>query len=265
MIWRNFTIILSAVMILVVSSCSEYQKLLKSENYELKYEKALEYYEDEDYYKAKNLFEELKNIYKGTERAEKIYYYYAYCLYAEGELALAAYHFRQFAKTYPNSKHTMDAEFRTALCFYDLAPKPSLDQAFTERGIDAFQSFLNKYPNTEYKDTVNTLVDKLHHRLETKSYENAYLYYKIREYKAAITALQNNIEDYPGSPYNEDSRYYILKSWYLYAEGSIFQKQEERYEKTLTAYHKLVDNYPETEYLDKAKKIKEDVENELNN
>jgi outer membrane protein assembly factor BamD len=263
MILRRPAILFSATLVFLLMSCSEYQKLLKSENYELKYEKAVEYYEDEDYYKAKNLFNELKNIYKGTERAEKIYYHYAYCLYMEGELALAAYHFRQFAKTYPNSEFTQDAEFRTALCFYDLSPDPSLDQAFTKRGIDAFQAFLNKYPKTEYKDTVNNLVDKLHHKLETKSYNNAYLYYKIKDYKAAITALQNSIDNYPGSPYNEDARFYMLKSWYLYADGSVRKKQAERFEETLTAYHKLIDNYHDTEYIDEANKIKEKVKEKV--
>ncbi|MGC9332071.1 MAG: outer membrane protein assembly factor BamD [Bacteroidales bacterium] len=260
---RRPAILFSAAIMFLLMSCSEYQKLLKSENYELKYEKAVEYYENEDYYKAKNLFDELRNIYKGTERAEKIYYHYAYCLYAEGELSVAAYHFSQFAKIYPNSHFIQDAEFRTAMCFYDLSPDPSLDQFFTKRGIDAFQAFLNKYPQTEYKDTVNKLVDKLHHKLETKSYNNAYLYYKIGEYKAAITALQNSIESYPGSPYNEDARFYILKSWYIYARGSIHEKQKERYEKGLIAYHKLVDNYPESEYIDEANKIKEQIDKSL--
>lgn len=264
MILRRMKIIFLAVIVFAVSSCSEYQKLLKSENYELKYEKAVEYYEDEDYYKAKTLFEELMNIYKGTARAEKIHYHYAYCLYHDGDLALAAYHFQRFARTYPNSEYTQDAEFRSALCFYDLAPQASLDQDFTRRGIDAFQTFLDKYPDTEYQDTVNSLVDRLHHRLEKKSYENAYLYHKIGEYKAAIIALENSIMEYPGSPYNEDARYYILKSSFEYAHGSVEKKKQERYKNTLKAYYALIDNYPKTEYRDDARKIKEKTEENLN-
>jgi outer membrane protein assembly factor BamD len=264
MILKRIQIILLVFVLFVISSCSEYQKLLKSENYELKYEKAIEYYEDGDYYKARNLFDELMNIYKGTQRAEKIHYHYAYCLYHEGDLALAAYHFNRFAKTYPNSEYTQDAEFQAALCFYDLAPQPSLDQSFTRRGIDAFQVFLDKYPKTEYRDTVNTLVDKLHHRLEKKAYENAYLYHKIGEYKAAITALGNMIEDYPDSPYIEDARFYILKSSYLLADGSVIEKKEQRFKNTLQAYYSLVDNYPETEYKDEAVRFKEKTEEYLN-
>lgn len=265
MILKRLTILVSSVLIFTIISCSGYQKLLKSENYELKYEKAIEYYNDEDYYKAENLFDELLTIYKGTEKAEKIHYYYAYCLYAQGDLSLAAYHFKRYAETYPNGKHVEDARFRKALCFYELSPKPSLDQDFTQRGIGAFQSFLNQYPDTEYKDTVNKLVEKLHFKLEKKSYDNAYLYYKIKEYKAAIRALKNSIRKYPDSPFNEDARFYILKSSYLLAEGSIKSKQQERYKNTLEAYRTLMKNYPGTEYKKEAKKIKEKTKDKLNN
>jgi outer membrane protein assembly factor BamD len=260
MILKQLKYLVGLLLILSMGSCSEYQKLLKSDNYELKYTRAIEYYEDGDYYRAENLFEELMNIYKGTNRAEKIHYYYSYCLYAQGELSLAAYHFRKFARTYPNSEHRMDAEFRAAVCFAEVSPKPSLDQAFTRRGIEAFQDFLEKYPDTEYRDTVNQLVDELHHKLEVKAYDNAYLYYKIGEYKSAITALNNSIEDYPDSPYNEDAMFYIVKSSFLLAEGSVQSKMEERYENTISAYYRFKDNYPESDYLQDADKIKEKVE-----
>lgn len=264
MILKQVKYLIGVLVLLSLISCSDYQKLLKSDNYELKYQKAIEYYDDGDYYRAENLFEELINIYRGTDRAEKIHYYYSYCLYSQGELSLAAYHFRKFAQTYPNSKYKMDAEFQAAVCYYEVSPKPSLDQAFTERGIEAFQSFLEKYPDTEYRDTVNLLVDKLHHKLETKGYDNAYLYYKIGEYKSAISALNNVIQDFPDSPYNEDAMYYILRSSYLLAEGSVESKKMQRYENTITAYHRLMDNYPDSEFESEATRIKDKVEKVLN-
>lgn len=264
MILKTLKYIVASLFMLSLFSCSEYQKLLKSEDYELKYNKAVEYYDSGDYYRAENLFEELNNIYKGTDKAEKIHYYYSYCLYSQGELSLAAYHFKKFARTYPNSKNKMDAEYRAAICYYKISPTSSLDQAFTERGIEEFQRFLEKYPDSEYRDSVNTLVDLLHHKLETKSYNNAYLYYKIGEYKAAITALNNAIEDFPDSPYNEDAMFYIIKSSYLLAEGSVLDKMDQRFKNTITAYHRLVDDFPETEYMSEAKKIKDKVEKRIN-
>jgi outer membrane protein assembly factor BamD (BamD/ComL family) len=157
----------------------------------------------------------------------------------------------------------MDAEYRAAICYYEISPTSSLDQAFTERGIEEFQRFLEKYPDSEYRDSVNGLVDLLHHKLETKSYNNAYLYYKIGEYKAAVSALNNSIEDFPDSPYNEDAMFYIIKSSYSLAEGSVLDKKEQRYKNTIVAYHRLVDDFPETEYMSDAIKIKDKVEKRI--
>ena len=52
-------------------SCSEYQKVLKSEDSELKYSQAIEYYNNEDYStpvfldKSKQLIDELKSKHPG--------------------------------------------------------------------------------------------------------------------------------------------------------------------------------------------------------
>ncbi|MDY0161429.1 MAG: outer membrane protein assembly factor BamD, partial [Bacteroidales bacterium] len=84
-------------------SCSEYQKLLKSDNYDLKLEKAKEYYEEEDYYRAMSLLEELRSIYRGSNEAEEITYLLGHCHYAQREYTLAAYYFKTFAASYPFS------------------------------------------------------------------------------------------------------------------------------------------------------------------
>jgi len=97
--WKFF--IGLALVVVFLASCSEYQKLLKSSDFELKYKRAKEYYEKKDYYKASALFEELINIYKGTARGEEVYYYYTYCQYSLQEYIMAAYHFKFFAKNFP--------------------------------------------------------------------------------------------------------------------------------------------------------------------
>ena len=43
---------LSSLLLMTVAGCSEYNKVLKSTDIEYKYTKAIEYFEDESYYKA---------------------------------------------------------------------------------------------------------------------------------------------------------------------------------------------------------------------
>ena len=89
-------LIFTLLSVLVLSACSKYERLLKSSDMELKYTKALEYYEDEKYYKAYPLIEECYAFYRGSSRAEHLYYIYAYSDYYLGDLLLAAHRFNQF-------------------------------------------------------------------------------------------------------------------------------------------------------------------------
>lgn len=247
-----FIILLSAGIFL---SCSKFQKTLKSSDYNLKYDAAVAYYEKEDYYRAGSLFEDIENIYKISEKGQKIQYYLAYCYYNQGSQVLAGHYFKTFALRFPFNEHAEECEYMAAYCSAMLSPEPSLDQTYTVQAIDEMQAFINKYPKSTRLDECNRIIKKLRNRLETKSYEAANLYFKIGDYKAATVAFKNNLDEFPDSPYRETVRFYLLKSWYLYAEKSIAIRQSERFQNCINEYYALIAEYPSTEYMKEAKKI----------
>ena len=240
---------------LLIGSCSDYQKLIKSSDYELKFTKAVEYYEKEDYYRSQALLEDLKGIYRGTDKAEKITYYNAYCSYGLGELSLAAYLFKDFARVYPSSEHTEEVEYLAAYCYYQISPDPSLEQTYTIAAIAEMQYFIDKYPTSTKRIEAEELIDKLQQKLETKAFNNAMLFFNIMDYKAAITALKNVLYDYPDTTYREDIMFTIIKASYLLAENSIYSKQKERYKATVEEYYSFVDKFPESKRIKDAEKI----------
>lgn len=240
--------------VMIFASCSDYQKLVKSSDYELKYNKAVEYYENEDYYKAQSLLDDIRSILKGTDKAEKIKYYSAYCSYGLGELSLSAYLFKDFARQYPSSEHTEEVEFLAAYCYYLISPETSLEQTYTKAAIAELQLFINKYPESEKRAEADELIDKLQLKLETKAYDNAVLYFNIGDYKAANTSLKIVLSDYPDTQYREEILFTIVKSSYLLAENSIYSKQKERYKSTVDAYYAFVDNFPESKKVKEAEK-----------
>ncbi|MBI4646030.1 MAG: outer membrane protein assembly factor BamD [Bacteroidia bacterium] len=248
--------ILIIFIILIACSC-KYQKLLKSSDYNLKYEKAVEYYNKKDYYRAQQLFEELVPITAGSQRGEEVYYYYAYCYYGQDDFIMAGYHFKNFTKTYPNSKHTEECEFLGAYCFYMESPEPELDQSNTLRAVDALQLFINKYPESDRINESNELIDKLRNKLEIKSYNSSRLYFQLGDYKAAIIALKNSFKDYPDTQYREDILYLIVKSCYLLADKSIETKKKERYQATIAEYYVFIDEFPDSKYRKEAEKMYE--------
>jgi len=252
---RYHLLLLPVLLILLASSCGEYQKLLKSSDYDLKYEKAMEYYDAEDYIRASTLLEELMSVYKGTETAEEVYYRYAYTYYYQRDYIMAGYYFRQFVTIFPASKYADECAFMNAYCYYESSPDPSLDQTNTVKAIDELQIFINKHPMSPRVEECNELIDELNDKLVQKSFNSARLYYDLEEYKASITALTNSLQQYPDTRYREELLYLILRSSYELARNSVVQKIRERYEETTEAYFKLVDEFPETKYLKEAERI----------
>lgn len=252
---KKYSIILLISSVIISTSCSEYQKLLKSSDFELKYTKAVEYYDKEDYFRALSLFEELLTMYKGTTRAEEIYYYYAYCHYNQGDHIMAGYHFSNFGKTYPNSKHKEECIYMSAYCQYLNSPEPSLDQSYTVKAIDELQLFINRFPKSERVAECNELIGKLRNKLEVKSFNNAKLYFDIKDYKAAIVSLKNSLKEFPDTKFREETLFLILKSSFVLAENSIEKKKLDRFKQAITEYYAFIDEYPESEFLKKAEDI----------
>ena len=239
----------------MLCSCSKYHQLLKSTDLDHKYEMAIQYYNGEEYYKAFPLFEELLTLYKGTAKGEEVYYYYAYCNYYLDDFILAGYYFKNFAKTYPNSKHAEECQYMNAYCYYQTSPPSSLDQTNTYKAIDELQLFINLYSQSDRIAGCNELIDELRDKLETKTYKNSRLYYKLGIYKAAIVAFNITLKEFPDTKYKEDIVFLILKSNYLLASNSVESKKEERLKLTVDAYNTFIEAYPNSEYIKEAESI----------
>jgi len=240
---------------LLLSSCGKYQKVLKSDDYNYKYEKALEYYNDGDYNRAMPLLNELSTVLKGSARIQEISFYYAYCHYSTGDNLMAGHLFKNYTLNFPNNKHTEECVYMAAYCYYNEAPIYSLDATNTYRAIKELQSFIDRFPASIRVDKCNELIDELRVRLSSKAFENAKQYYRTSNYKSAIIALDNVLIDFPSFKNREEAHFLIVRSTYLFAINSISSKLEERLENTLEAYSHFQDNYPESSYLEKLEEI----------
>ena len=103
------------VVTFILSSCGKYQKVLRSDDYNYKYEQAVAYYEDGDYNRAMPLFNELSTVMKGTSKIQEVSFYYAYCNYSTRDNLMAAYLFRNYTINFPNSKHTAGLRLRRSV------------------------------------------------------------------------------------------------------------------------------------------------------
>lgn len=249
------SVFISVICAILLSACGEYQQVLKSKDLEFKLSKALEYYNDGDYNKAYPIFDELISLYRGTDKAQEVYFYYANTLYKQKDYILAGYHFKNFYKTFPQNENADEAAYLTAYCYYLEAPSHSLDQSYTFKAINELQLYINTHPGSENIEFCNEYMEELRGRLELKSYEIAKQYYKTRKYKAAMTAFTTTLREYPDTPYREEAMYLKTKAAFKLAVNSVTDLQEERFIEANTALNDLEEIYPDSEYLPELRKL----------
>lgn len=257
---RLIFLVFSALML---ASCSEYSKVLKSPDLDYKFKKAVEYYEDGKYAKAFPLFDELLTLYRGTAKAQDVYFYYANTHYNLKEYILAAYHFKNFYKTFPNHKDAEEAAFLTGYCYYLESPVYSLDQSYTYKAINELQLFVNTHPESPRVEECNVLIDELRGKLERKSYEVAKQYFHMELYQSAVVALNVTLDTYPDTEYREEAMYMRLVAAYNLAENSIEEKQLQRFREAMTAYNELLEFFPETSHKKQADKLFEETKSQI--
>jgi outer membrane protein assembly factor BamD len=256
--------VLVILLITIFSSCSEYEKVLKSSNATLKYEKAMAYYKDGDFARSSTLFEQLIPYTRGTAQADTISFYHALSYYKQRDYILAGHYFKEFTKDFPKDKFSEEAAYLGAYCYYLTSPRPELDQSNTYQAIQSFQLFMVKYPNSKHVPDCMKLIEELRNKLINKSYMSAKLYYNLGDYKSSIIALRNSLNEYPDTKYREEIMFLILKSNYLLADNSVASKQKERYQATLDEYYSFVSEFPDSQYNNEVKQIYNVTSNYLN-
>ena len=255
-------IVLIALLVLY-SSCSDYQKALKSDDVATKFEAASKQFDKGKYSKAIRIFEQIAPAFKGKPQAEKMFYMFSESYYKTKQYYLAGYQYESFASSYPKSEKHEEASFLGAKCYSMLSPVYSLDQKDTDKAIDKLQNFIDRYPNSNYMDEANTIMKSLKTKLEKKSFENAKQYNSISDYKSAIISLDNFISDFPGTPFKEEALYYKFDSEYMLAINSINTKMEERLKNAKTSYSNLIKFNANTKFKSKADIMLAKIESDL--
>jgi len=252
---RNFIYI--GFLLVILSSCSGYEKILKSSDYNFKYRKAFEYYNKADYTRASGLFEQIVTVFRGSGKADSVSFFQAMAAYKLNDYITAQYYFGNFVQTYTYSPFAEEAEYLAAYCLYLDSPRASLDQESTLKGIEAFQVFMRKYPTSSYNEKTKQYILELQEKLVEKSYLSAKLYYNMGGImlKSAIVALKSSLEDYPNSKFREEMMWLVLDSNYKIAENSIESKKKERYQSTVDEYYSFVSEFPQSKWKIDAEKI----------
>ncbi len=247
-----FTIILLSFG--VFTGC-QYDKILKGDDFDLKYSMAKDYYNKGDYARALPLLDQLLTVKVGTPEEKEIRYYMAYCYYGQGDFFSSASFFKQVFLTFPLAPEAEETLFMSAKSMYDASPRYQLDQTYSYKAIDAFQYFIDVYPKSVLSGQANGYMDTLRSKLETKMIESAKLYYAISDYQAAAITYNNVLLEFPDTEDAENISYLIISSYFNFAGLSVVCKKEERYDLAIAAYQDFMSRYPESKKAGEAKSL----------
>ena len=216
----------------LLSSCGEYNNVLKSTDYEYKYEAAKAYFAKGQNSKAATVLEELIPIMKGTRFGEESLYMLAMTYFNQGDYVTASHYFNTYYTTYPRGTYTELARFNSGKALY-----------------------------------AQNMIFELQDKLVEKEYLSAKLYYDLgsytgnmsqtstgNNYLAAVVTAQNILKEYPYTKLREDLSILILRAKYDMARESVLEKKEDRMRETIDEYYAFKNEFPESKYMKEVEK-----------
>lgn len=168
----------------------------------------------------------------------------------EGSMIIAASEYREFISLFPLSPSASYAQYQIGMTFYKKALKPGRDQTKTEQALVEFKKVITNYPLSDEAKLTEEKIKDCEERLAAHTLSIGELYYKRSAYKAATSRLIDILTAYPNFSEMDRVYFYLGDSYYKW----------EKVEESIPYFRKLVTDYPESKYAEKALERMEEIE-----
>jgi len=188
----------------------------------------------------------LINTYPDSEYLAKAKLAIADSYYKEGgtaNLALAISGYNDFVVFFPFLPEATYAQMQVAMAHYRQMEKPDRDRTQSLDAEEAFQTFLQKYPNDPLAPQAQQHLREVQEILAEGDFRIGYYYYLKGDKRAAATRLLSVANRYP--LYSKSDRV-------LWMMGDIFEKSEKK-DFAGAYYSRIVKNYPLSPLVPDAK------------
>jgi len=255
------------LFVVSLASCrSTFNEVLKTVDYDYKFEAAKEYYAAGNYNKCSQLLEEMVMLLKGTDKGEESLFMLGMCYFNMRDYETSAMYLDRYYKTYSKGIYAELARFFSGKASFLESPDVRLDQTPTVTAINTLLEFMDFYPYSPKRPEVYDMLEELRNRLAEKEYQSALLYYNLgsytgncvnggSNYEACIITAENTLKTYPYTKHREDLLIMILRARYRLANKSVASKKEERYRETIDEYFGFKNEFPDSKYMREADKI----------
>jgi len=274
---KKNVIIIACTALLMAGCAGEFNKVYKSYDYDYRYEYAKQCFADGHYVHAVTLLQDLVTALKGSDNAQESLYMLGMAQYMSHDYESSSQTFKKYGSSYPRGTYAEKASFYVGESLYESAPEPRLDQSPTIGAINAYQHFLDQFPESELRPEAQRKLFELQDKLIMKEYLSAKLYYNLggyfgninanneSNYSACIITAQNALKMYPFTDLREEFSLLIMKSKFQLAENSSDERRLERYRDAEDECYGFLNEFPESKdkstaerYIAKCKKITKD-------
>ena len=233
-------------------NCSN-RKLRKGLPAEERLALAKKMFEKGRYLDAKTEFQVLVVSGAGTAIADEAQFYLAECYYHLKDYVTAVAEYERLIRMFPNSPWVDDAQYKIGMSYFKLSPNPGLDQEFTKKALQAFQVFLEDYPDSELRPEVEERMRQCREKLAEKEFRAGVLYRKMGYHKSALIYFDSVLEEYYDTSWAEKALYWKAKELEKLGEP----------DKALETYQVFVRRYPQSRRLEEVREAIHRLRQEL--
>lgn len=251
---RTPRILLLLILAAAIAGCSGSGRLRYASPQEA-YEKGMSFFERGKYARAAEYLQGVFDFGRGHEWAADAQYQLGLAYYHNEEYILAASEFSRFSEIYRTDPRVPDAEYWRAMAYYQLSPAYHLDQSDTERAIDQFLAFIDRFPDHDLADEAVDRIQELRQKLARKQIEAAAMYERRQLHEAAALTYERVFDDYSTTQWADDALLGATRAWLNFAEQSVRARQPERLQRAIDNYQRLIQLFPDSALVTEAEEF----------
>jgi outer membrane protein assembly factor BamD len=237
----------------MVTSCSSSEEAAQLP-VEERYAKAKALFDDGDYLEAIEEFKVITVQFQGSDFGDDAQFYLAECRFIRGEYILASAEYDNLVRLMPGSPFVNYARYQRAESYYQLSPKPQLDQKYSRFALDNFQTFIEFAPKDSLVPDAEKKIEELTLKLAQKMFEGGKLYYRLEYYKAAIAYFDKLIQEYHDSPFVDDGMMWKARS----------QNERKDFAGASETLNELLVKFPETDLKEEIAELQKRIAEDKN-
>jgi outer membrane protein assembly factor BamD len=217
-----YSVLVAALIVPAGCSSSDKKEAQVEKPVEELYNGAQAALKDKRYTEATKLFEEVERQHPYSQWATKSQLMAAYSAYEGDNYDDAILALDRFIELHPGSEDIDYAYYLKALAYYEQISDVRRDQAITQQSMDAFNTLVQRFPDSKYARDAKMKMDLTNDHLAGKEMEIGRYYLNRGEINAAINRFRTVVKDYQTTTHTPEALHRLVECYLslgLYTEA----------------------------------------------